>query len=194
METLYAGGPQVRSAVNQASGAYNMASNTANQATGNANQINSELVPELERNLNNPTGYTPEQMNNMLVAGEQGAGGANSAIAGEAASRLARTRNSAGYSNALDQAARDKTQALSENALNVQNKSADLAQKKQQAAAGELGELYNTDVNETLRAQGLLPEDVNAEANANKTGWFQNMNELLQSLTGAAHAAKPGGF
>jgi hypothetical protein len=176
----------MRSAVGQAKQAYGMASNTANQGEQNASQIGSQLVPFEERELNNPTGYTPEEMNNMLVAGEQGAGGANAGIAGEAASRLARTRNSAGYSNLLDEAARDKTRQLSENALNVQNKSADLAQRKQQEAASELGNLYGTDVNETLKAQGLMNEDINSEVEAGKSGWMQNMTNLISSLSGAS--------
>ena len=179
----------MRSAVNQAKGAYNTTNDTANSEMGNADQIGSSLIPGLEREANNPEGFTPEQSNNMLVASEQGAGGANSGLAGAAASRLARTRNSAGYSGALDQAARIKTQTLSNNALDIQNQSANLAEKKQMNAQHELGGLYNTDTDAGLKAESLLPEDVNAEANASKTGWFQSMTGLLASLGQAAQGA-----
>jgi hypothetical protein len=172
----------MRSAVNQAKGAYGTTNDTANSEMGNANQIGSSLIPGLEREANTPEGFTPEQTNNMLVASEQGAGGANSGLAGAAAARLARTRNSAGYSGALDAAARDKTQTLSNNALDIQNQSAKLGLQRQSQAQSELGGLYGTDTNAGLKAESLLPEDVNAEANASKTGWFQNMTQLIAAL------------
>lgn len=184
----------MRSAVDQAKSAYNTASATAGKYGSSGDQISSSLIPGLEREANNPQGYTPEEMNNQLVASEQGAGGATAGITGQANLEAARRRNSAGYTAALDEAARDKTKTLSENALNIQNKSAELGQQKQMAAQKELGGLYGTDVEANLKAQGLLPEDVNAEANASKTGWFQNMTGLIDSLTGAAKAFKPNGF
>lgn len=179
----------MRAAQQQAKSAYNTASATAGKYGSEGDQISSSLIPGLEREANNPEGYTPEEMNDQLVASEQGAGGANAGITGEANLRTARTRNSAGYTAALDEAARDKTRSLSEDALNIKNKSADLGQKKQMAAQSELGGLYGTDVEANLKAQGLMPEDVNAEVNAGKSGWFQNMTNLIQTLTGGAKNA-----
>ncbi len=176
----------MRSATNQAQSAEQQANATAGSYGSAGNQIAGSLIPGLEREANTPEGYTPEEMNKQLVAGEQGAGGANAGITGQANLQAARTRNSAGYTSALDEAARDKTRQLSENALNVQNKSAELGQKKQMGAQSELAGLYGTDVNANLKAQGLLPEDVNAETNAGKSGWFQNMTNLIATLTGAA--------
>src|SRR5580693_989262 len=118
----------MRSATDQAKNAYTTASQTAGKYGAAGDQISSSLIPGLEREANNPEGFTPEEMNNQLVAGEEGAGGANAGIAGQAALQAARTRNSAGESAVLDSAARAKTRQLSENALNVQNKSADLGQ------------------------------------------------------------------
>jgi hypothetical protein len=179
----------MRQAQQQASDAYKTASGTANQYGGQGNQIASSLIPGLEREANNPQGYTPEEMNNQLVASEQGAGGANAGIVGQANLQAARSRNSAGYTAGLDEAARDKTRALSQGALDIQNRSAELGQKKQMAAQGELAGLYGTDVNANLKAQGLLPEDVNAEVNAGKSGWFQNMTDLIRTLSGSAKNA-----
>lgn len=179
----------MRSAQQQASNAYNTASASANQYQGAGNQVASSLIPGLEREANNPVGFTPEEMNNQLVASEQGAGGATGAIAGDAALRMARTRNSSGYSNLLDEAARTKTRQLSENALNIQDESAKLGQEKQMAAQKELGGIYGTDVNANLEAQGLLPKDVEAETEAGKSGWFQNMTSLIASLSGNAGKA-----
>lgn len=176
----------MRSAVAQGKQSYNNASATAAQAGENANQVGSSLIPGLEREANNPTGYTPSEMNDQLVAGEEGAGGANAGITGEANLRAARTRNSAGYTAALDAASRDKTRQLSTNALDVKNKSADLAQQKQMSARKQLQGIYGTDINENLEAQGLGTKDIEAEADASKSGWFQNMTGLINSLGEAA--------
>ncbi len=184
----------MRSAQNQAKTAYNTASATAGKYGSAGDDVSSHLIPGLEREANNPEGYTPEEMNDQLVASEQGAGGANAGITGEANLRAARTRNSAGYTTALDEAARDKTRTLSQNALNIKDASAKLGQEKQMAAQKELGSIYGTDVEANLKAQGLMPEDVNAETDAGKSGWFQNMTGLISSLSGAASAIKPKGF
>lgn len=179
----------MRDATSKAQTAFKMAGDTANQANANANQINSTLVPTLEREMQNPSGFSPEELNNMTVASEQGTGGALSSLKGDAATRMARTRNSAGYSNALDEAAREKMRTESQNNLSIQNANSRLAQEKQQRAESQLGDIYGTDVRETLGAQGLMPEDVNAETNAGKSGWFQNMTNLISSLGGAATGA-----
>jgi hypothetical protein len=182
----------MRQAQQQASDAYKTADQTSQQYGATGNQIASTLIPGLEREANNPEGYTPEEMNNQLVAGEQGAGGANAGIVGQANLNAARNRNSAGESEVLDSAARDKTRQLSENALNVQNKSADLGEQKQMTAQKELGGLYGTDTEANLKAQGLLPEDVDAETKAGSSGWFQNMTALITALKGAGGSTASG--
>jgi hypothetical protein len=179
----------MRQAQQQASDAYNTASSTAAGYGSKGDQISSSLIPGLEREANNPEGYTPEEMNNQLVAGEQGAGGVNAGIAGQADLQAARTRNSSGETAVLDSASRNKTRQLSDNALNVQNKSAELGQQKQEGAQKELGSLYGTDTEANLKAQGLSTEDINSEVNAGKSGWFQNMNQLISTLTGGAKSA-----
>jgi hypothetical protein len=179
----------MRAAQQQAKDAYKTATSSADKYSSAGDQISSSIIPGLEREAQNPEGYTPEDLNNQLVASEQGAGGANAGIVGEASSRLARTRNSAGFSNVLDEAARDKTRQLSENALNIQNKSSELGQKKQMVAQGELSKLYGTDVNANLEAQGLSTKDIQTEVEAGKSGWFQNMTGLITALGGAAQGA-----
>lgn len=167
------------------------ATNSANVGTregANANQVGSSLIPGLESEANNPTGYTPQEENNMLVAGEQGAGGANSGITGQANLTAARTRNAGGYGAALDEAARIKGRQLSQNALDVKNKSAELAQEKQGNAQKALAGIYGTDTDAMLKAMGLVPEDVNAAANADKTGWVQDVAQLGSMIGGLGGA------
>jgi hypothetical protein len=147
-----------------------------------ASGISDTLVPQLNAEATGNIGYTPQQQNNMLVAGEQGAGGANAGIAGQAGLQVGRTRNSAATSGVLDEAARDKTRQMSTNALGVANESANLAQKKQAGAQSALEGLYGTDVSAQLRAMGLIPEDVNADTNAGSQGWLQNATGVIKAL------------
>lgn len=171
-----------RSLRSTAGTAAKQAGTTATNLGSEASSEKSAILPGLEREAANPTGYTPTQMNDQLVAGEQGAGGANSSISGEAALRAGRTRNSAGFGSVLDEAARDKTRQLSENALNIKGKSADLGQKKQMFAQSQIGNMYGTDTHAMLSAMGLIPEDIKAGAAADSTGWVQNFAQIMNAL------------
>lgn len=177
-----------RSMQNRAGQAATTAGNVGSTEGANANTERGAILPGLIQEATHPTGYTPTQKNQQLVAGEQGAGGANAGLTGEAMLHMARTRNAGGYGAALDEAARQKQNTLSQNALNVENKSSDLAQKKQQFAQGELGNLYGMDTNAMLKAYGLVPEDINAGVNAGKSGWLQDANSIIQTLSGASKA------
>src|SRR5579872_1797622 len=147
-----------------------------------ATGISDTLVPQLNAEATGNIGYTPTQQNNMLVAGEQGAGGANAGVAGQAGLAAGRTRNSAATSGVLDEAARAKTRQMSTNALDVSNQSAQLAQKKQQMALQQQQGLYGTDVSAQLKSMGMIPEDVNADTNAGSQGWLQNTTGIIRAL------------
>lgn len=164
-----------RSAQNQAGAATTTAASTGGQYGSQASQANASIQPTLQSEINNPTGFTPQETNNQLVAGEQGAGGANAGVVGNAGLNATRTRNSGSLAAVMDSAAQRRGQTLSQNALGVQNESANLAQKKQQSALGTEAGLYGTDVNAQLKAMGLEPEDINANVNAGKSGYFQNL-------------------
>lgn len=176
----------VKAAQKAGQGAATTAAGTAAGYGSNAGQIGSSLVPYEEKQLTNPTGINPTDRNNMLVAGEQGAGGANAGIVGQAGLTAARTRNTGALSGVLDQASRNKTQQLSENALNVQNENTKVKLGQQDQAAKALGGLYGTDVNAQLKAQGLVPEDINAWMNAGRSGWLQDTEGVINTLGGAA--------
>jgi hypothetical protein len=171
-----------RSAQAQASNAAATAGSTAAGYGSTASGVNSFLTPQLERNATNPIGFTPTETNNMLVAGEQGAGGATSGITGQAGLQAARTRNSGALSGVLDQAARTKQQQLSQNALGVQNESAKLAQAKQASALSGLQGLYGTDVGAQLKSMGIQDQDINTEIQAGQSGWLQNATGVIGAL------------
>jgi hypothetical protein len=142
------------------------------------------LVPQLEKQFTTPTGYNPTDVNNMLVAGEQGAGGATGSIVGQANLEAARTRNTGALSGVLDQAARQKQQVLSQNALNVANKQAEQKEKQRQLAAAGLESMYGKDVGAQLEAMKLVPADIGAETEAGKSGWQQNAMNWIKTLRG----------
>src|SRR5271170_2339510 len=167
-----------------AKGAVNSANTMANNYGSGATSIGSTLVPFEQKQLTNPSGINPTDINNMLVAGEQGAGGANAGITGQANLEAARTHNTGALSGVLDQASRNKTQQLSQNALGVQNENARVKLGQQSEAAKDLGGLYGTDVNAQLKAEGLVPEDINSWTGAATTGPLQQGMAFLSGVGG----------
>lgn len=174
------------------------AKSAAQQATassaGYASQgadIGSMLVPELQKEALHPEGFDPNDLNAMLVAGQQGSGGATSSIAGEAGLQAARTRNNGNMSGVLDEAARAKTRADSDASLGVQAQNATLKESQRQAGLAGLSKERGADVHADLDAQGLVPQDIKAWTDANNSGWLQNTTGVINSLANAASAAKP---
>lgn len=166
------------------------ASRAADTATGEGSRYGSEasgvsstLVPELRREATSPTGFMPEDVNAMLVAGEQGAGGATGALAGEANLSAARSRNTGALSGTLDELARTKTRQLSENALNMQGRNAQEKMRQKSEGLHGLESVYGTDVGAQLKEQGLVPEDIDAMLKANQSGWGKNLMDWTKTLT-----------
>jgi hypothetical protein len=163
-----------RSAQNQSSQNSNKANSVAGGFGTTAGQIGSSIIPGLESEAKNPTGFTPEQKNNMLTAGAEAIGGVNSGLKGAAALDTARTRNAGGLAPALDEAARIKSRQLGTNALGVENENANLEQSKQKFAQQQLGGLYQGLNSDQLKAMGLSDEDINTMIKAGQSGWQQN--------------------
>ena len=180
-----------RSLQAQGKQAEQQASSTAGNYGSAAAGIGAQLIPQLQREATGNVGLTPTQANNELVAAEQGAGGATAGVTGEAGLRAARTRNSGAVSGVLDQAARTRQQAGSQANLAVQNESTRVARENQARAQAQLQGLYGTDVTAQLHAMGLIPQDINAEANAEKVGWLQDTTQAIDSISGLAKAFRP---
>lgn len=145
-----------------AQGAATTAAGTGAGYGSAASGIGSSLVPELTKEATNPTGLTPTEKNNELVAGEQGAGGANAGIVGTGNLEAARTHNTGALSGVLDEAARAKTRQLSNTALGVENQNTALKESQRQSGIKGLEGMFGTDVGAQLKAQGLVPEDIKA--------------------------------
>lgn len=164
------------------------------QSGATASQIGSTLIPGLERQATNPTGFTPQEKNRMLVAGAESTGGANAGAGGAATLEKLRTRNPGGFSAALDEAARIKGRQTSANALGVENQDAQLAQAKQRQAQQQLQGLYGTDTSNQLHAMGLANEDLDTALKAGQQGWLQNTEGVINTIANASKAYKPGGY
>jgi hypothetical protein len=175
-----------RSIAGQAGNNASAAGGTAGQYGSAAMGIGGPLTAQLQREAANPVGFTPDQINAQLVAGEQGAGGATAGITGAAGLNAMRTRNSGALSGVLDQAARTKQQALSQNALGVQNESAKLGLQRQSQAQGQLAGLYGTDVGGQMKALGLQNDDLSTQLAANRQGWLQNAESVANTISNAA--------
>lgn len=160
------------------------AGGVAGTAGSNATQIGSTITPVLEQQATHPTGYDPTTLNNMLVSQQEAVGGGNAAIGGEGRLSALRSRTAGGLAPVLAEAARSKGRTLASGALNVQNRSADLAQQKQQEALRALQGLYGTDTSNQLKAMGLQAEDVQNELAAGRQGWLQNTEGVLNTIGG----------
>ena len=172
--------------IKAATGAAQQGAKTAAQTGGQygagAQDIGGMLVPQLKADVTNPQGFGTAAQNAMLVQGLEGAGGAASGIAGEAGLRAARSRNVGGSAGILDEAAREKMRTSADVGLDVATKNAMLQQQQRASALKQLEGLYGTDVGAQLKAQSLVPEDIDAWAKANQTGWLQNVDEAVNML------------
>jgi len=183
------GGSEPVAGIKKATGAAQSAASTAAKTGGEygqqAQNIGGQLVPQLQADVTNPQGFTPVQQNQQLVKGLEGAGGVASGIVGEEALKAARSRNIGGSAGVLDEAAREKMRTSAGVGLDIATKNAMLQQQQRASALKQLEGLYGTNVGAQLKAQSLVPEDIDAWAKANQTGWLQNVDSTIQAISGA---------
>lgn len=175
----------MKSAQNQAGKATTTAVNTGAALGQGAANAESSLLPFETQQLLHPEGYSPTDTSAMLAAGEGGAGGTNASIAGEANLGAARTGNAAGFTAALDDAARQRGKANAATSEGIAAANAGVKQNQQQQAADALGQTAKMDTSGMLDAMGQVPQDINANVNAGNSGWLQNVTSVMKSLQGA---------
>lgn len=179
----------MRSAVSQAQ---NLQSTDQSNAAGygsNASNINAQLMPFLTERLNNPQGYSQGDLGSMLSNALGSSGGATSGITGQANLEAGRTRNAAGLNSALDDAARTRMKTNAGTAEGIASDNAQLKQTQQSSAAQMLAGLYGTNTGAESDANNNRVSAINAQVNANNSGWLQNVNALWGNLNGSANAA-----
>ena len=168
--------------VGQAANAYNQANSTAGMLGGEAQGIGANLTPFLTQEMLHPQGIGQTGLAAETAAGMAGAGGAASGLTGVANQRAAVSRNAGGFSAALDQAARERSKAAAGASEGIQAGNEQEKLQQQQEGARGLGNLYGTDTSGMLNAMGQEHEDINAEVDANKTGWLQNTLAIINTL------------
>lgn len=164
-----------------------LTNNQAATAGGTASNIYSGLEPQLSAEATNPQGYSPTDLNAMTTASQQAMGGSTAGITGQGNLQVARTRNSGGYGNELDQAARSAQQTQSQNDLGIQQANANLKQQQQQSGLSALQGLYGTNVGQQTSLLGLGPGTLGARAAGGS--WAQNtFAPVTAGINSLAHA------
>lgn len=153
----------------------------------NSNDLYKQLFPMLQAEATNPTGYNPKDLVAMNTASQQSVGGGTASAVGDLGLAAARTRNAGGFAPAEDEAVRSGQRQLSENALGIQGANADLKEKQKQLGISGLSGLYGQNTGDMLAALGLQNQSTGVGTEAGKSGWFQNMTDMIRALS-------PGGM
>jgi hypothetical protein len=169
-----------------------------NTLNNQAQQDQAPITQFFKSELNNPQGFSPQDIGAMLTSSNQSLGGSQAGAVGQGNLLAARTGNQAGFGTALDQSARQNAATASNNALNVQLKNANLKQQQQQAGAGGLEKLYGTNLEGALKSLGLSNEAIQqwiSGANATNGAIGQNFKiaEQLASMGAGGVAGGTGG-
>lgn len=175
----------MRSAVGQAQQAATTAGNTAAGYNSTASGIGGSLIPFESRQLQNPSGMSQQDIGSQLAASAAGAGGATSGLQGAASKMGATTRNPMGFSSALDSAARQRTAAEAKGSEQIQANNADVKLNQQQQAGNALSGLYGMSSKAGAENAGVQTGDINAQVNANNSGWLQNGLGIAKTILGA---------
>lgn len=176
-----------RAAQQEAKEAYGQARNESYRDQTNKAAEHAMLMPFYRQEMNAQHLYNPSQTNELLNYAGAATGGAGSAAMGEANSEAARTRNTSGFSSALDQNARDRTKAMSTANLGVGAQDVMGAKQLNQEGAAGMAGLHGIDTESMLKAMGLEQGAINTQIEAGKSGWFQN---LLGGVNAAANLIK----
>jgi hypothetical protein len=179
----------LRSAVNSASNAATTAANTGAGLGASASGIGANLTPFLTSELEHPQGFSQQDTSAQTAAAMGGAGGADAGIVGQANQEAATSRNAGGFQAALDDAARSRSKAAAGASEGIAANNAQLKQTQQQEGAQGLQKMYGTDTSGMVDAMGQQSQDINAEVNANNSGWLQNTTAVMNAISNGAKGA-----
>ena len=159
--------------------------------TGEA--IGANIIPGLERDTRTPPGLSPADLATMQQRALETAGGSAGATRGVLATRAARLRNPAGVTAGMSAATEGASRAGGKAVEDILSENALIKEKQRSQAFGELGGLYGTDISGATKAMGVEAEDINAAAQAEKEGWYQNLIAGVNAVSGLKRAFTPGG-
>ena len=161
------------------------------QFLGQQQQIGNLLLPQYQSILNNP-GLSPADKAAVTGQSQGALASAFDALQQSAQNRVARTRNSAGFSELTDELARQKGIAEGNQAQQNQLAFTNTAFQRQMAALQGLSGLFGVDTNLLGRTLGIPAELLNVRNNASGrgSGFFSSVGSGL----GATLGALPGAF
>ncbi len=185
-----------RAATAQAKQAEKMAAGTAASESGAAQNERAALTPFYRSEMNARHGFDPAQTQELLNYAGAGTGGAGATGIGQAQSQAARTRNTSGFSSALDENARNRQREMATVNAGVGAQDVLGAKNLNQEGARGMSSLYGTDTSAMLQAMGQIPADINAEMGAQQHGWVQDLSNGIsigQQAMNLINSAKTGG-
>lgn len=162
----------------------NQANALNQQLLGQRQSLANLVTPQYQSLLNNP-GYS--EADKAAIAGQsQGAlASAFDSLQQAAGNRVARTGNSAGFSELTDDLARQKGQQEANLAQQNQLNFSNTAYQRQLAALQGLSGLYGVDTNLLSRTLGIPPELLNVRANSSRpSGFFTSLGSSLGGTLG----------
>lgn len=168
------------------------ASNAGNAAAGygsTASTIGSQLLPYYTQQLYHPAGMSQQDIGSQLAFGMGGAGGATSGITGQANLQAARSNNTAGFTSALDAAARDRAQAAAKTSEGIAARNANVKLQQQQDAGRGLSSLYGMSAGAQAREGDVQNQAIQDQIKAGQTGWLQNLEGIAGMLSGGTNSA-----
>jgi hypothetical protein len=160
------------------------------QFLGQQQQVGNLLVPQFQSILNNP-GLSPADKAAVTGQSQGALASAFDSLQQSAQNRVARTGNSAGFSELTDDLARQKGIAEAGQAQQNQLAFTNTAFQRQMAALQGLSGLFGVDSNLLGRTLGIPAELLNTRANASRSsGFFSSLGSTLGGTLGAL----PGAF
>ena len=160
------------------------------QFLGQQQQLGNTLLPQYQSILSNP-GYSAADKAAITGQSQGALSGAYDALQQSAANRVARTGNSAGFSDLTDELARQKGMQEANVAQQNQVNFSNTAFQRQMAALQGLSGLYGVDSNLLGRTLGIPSELLSTRASASRpSGFFSSLGSSL----GGAVGAIPGMF
>lgn len=173
----------------QAQTAGTSAQELSNKLQGNQAATYASLFPELQAEITNPPGMTPQTQAQMLTQAQQGAGGTEAATVGQGALLAGRTKNPGTAAAAIGQGARGAGEQLSKNALGIQLANQQLRERQRQAGLTGMQGLNATELGGGINALGIVPQAVNANTNAINASYDWAKDIMAPMVQAAGQAA-----
>lgn len=174
-----------RGAQKEAQQTFQEAQGAGKTAQQQAQQLYGPLTGMYSAEAVNPQGFGAPTEALMKSQAMEAASGGAAGIEGKMAEQAARTRNLAGATAGMDEAARQGLAAGTEAGTNIDIQNAKLKEAQRQSGISGLSGLYGQQMQDLLASMGVQNQAVNAQSNAGQSGWLQNVTGVLGSLSGA---------